>query len=72
MAGMRAFMVNGTLVYTRKAISVRIVLHLAFFGGHRRYILPPLSPSQPVIADDNIICWETFLNFCAFFAFLTF
>ena len=25
-----------------------------------RYITLPLSPSQPVIADDNIICLEPF------------
>ena len=24
-------------------------------GGHPRYILPPLSPSQPVIVGDNIL-----------------
>ena len=29
-------------------------LDLAYFGGHRRYILPPLGPSQPVIADGEI------------------
>ena len=30
--------------------------------------LPPLSPAQPEIADDNIIRWGTFLNFHVFFA----
>ena len=35
---------------------------------HRRYFLPPLSLSQPVIADENIVCWGTFLKFFAFFA----
>ena len=27
------------------------LLDLAYFGGHPRYILPPLSSSQPVIAE---------------------
>ena len=36
--------------------------------GHRRYFLPALSPYQAVIADDNVICWGTSLNFLAFFA----
>ena len=71
MAGMRAFMVNGTLVYTRKAISVRIVLHLAFFGGHRRYILPPLSPFQPVIAGRKMIFLDR-SQYCFFFPFISF
>ena len=35
--------------------------------GHARDILPPLSPSQPEIADDNITCWGTVLSFFAFF-----
>lgn len=43
--------------------------------GHARDILPPLSPSQPEIADDNITCWGTFLNSFPFYqvliAFLT-
>ena len=43
-------------------------LDLACFGGYRPYILPPLSPSQPAIADENMACWGTFLNFFAFFA----
>ena len=43
-------------------------LDLAYFGGIRQYILPSLSPSQPVIADESIICWGTFLNLFAFFA----
>ena len=44
------------------------LLRSRLLGGRRRYILPSLSPSQPVIADENIICWGTFLNFYAFFA----
>ena len=39
---------------------------------HTQYILPPL---RPVIADDNITCWGTFLNSFPFYqvliAFLT-
>ena len=42
-------------------------LGLAYFGGHRRYIVQSDSPSQPVVADDNTICWGTFLDFFAFF-----
>ena len=34
------------------------------FGGHPRYILPHISPSQPVVADNSIICRGIFLNFC--------
>ena len=37
---------------------------LAYFGGHRRYFLPPLSLYLLVI----IFRWGTFLNFFAFFA----
>ena len=37
--------------------SSRTHLHLAHFGGHARHIVPPLSPSQPVIADEKISCW---------------
>ena len=42
-------------------------IDLAYFGGHRRCILPSLSPSQPVIDDGEIIfpdrslelgCWR--------------
>ena len=40
------------------------------FGGHARYILPTLSPSQPVIADEEILCWGTILNLVALFALL--
>ena len=47
----------------------RTFLNLAYFGGHARHILPTLSPSQPVITDEEIICWGTLLNFFAFFAF---
>ena len=36
-------------------------------GGHARHILPPLSRSQPVIADEEVNCWGTFLNFFAIF-----
>ena len=36
-------------------ISLYAFLDLAYFGGHRRYILPPLSPSQSAIADGEII-----------------
>ena len=43
-------------------------LDLAHLGGHGRYFFPPLSPSRPVIADEKIIFWGTFLNFFAFFA----
>ena len=43
-------------------------LDLAYFGGHARHILPIPSPSQPVIADEEITCWGTLLNFFAFFA----
>ena len=32
-----------------------IDLDLDYFGGHRRYILPPLNLSQRVIADGEII-----------------
>ena len=32
-------------------------LDLAHLGGHARHIVPPLSPSQPVIADEKISCW---------------
>ena len=39
---------------------------LAYFGGHRRHNLPPLRPAQPVIADEEIICWGT-LNLFVFF-----
>ena len=43
---------------------------LAHFGGHARRILPPLSPSQSIIADfEQIICWGTLPKFCVFFAF---
>ena len=42
---------------------------LAHLGGHARHILPPFSPSRPVFADEEIICWGTLLNFFAFFAF---
>ena len=31
-------------------------LDLAHFGGHARHIVPPLSPSQPVIADEKMVC----------------
>ena len=48
---------------------LRINLLLDHFGGHARVILPTLSPSQPVIADDEIICWGTLPKFFAFFAF---
>ena len=41
-------------------------IDLAHFGGHARYILPPLRPF--VVADENIISGGTFLNFFAFFA----
>ena len=35
-----------------------------------RYVLLPLSPSQPVIAHDNIICWGTLLNLFACFVYI--
>ena len=35
--------------------SEKTCLDLAHFGGHARHILPPFSPSQPVIADEEII-----------------
>ena len=34
-----------------------IYIDLAHFGGHARHILATLSPSQPVIANKEIICW---------------
>ena len=34
-----------------------IYLDLAPLGRLARYILPPLSPSQPVIAEKKISCW---------------
>ena len=51
---------------------------LAYFGGHRRYILPPLSPSQPVIAGGEFFFPDRSLRrlFCcpvfAFFSFFLF
>ena len=51
-------------------------LHLAHFGGHARHILPPFSHSQPVIADEEMICLGNppevicFLFFCDVFFFL--
>ena len=53
------------LVYRHKHTFV----DLAHFGGQARHILPTLSPSQPVIADEEIICWGTLPKFKAFFAF---
>ena len=44
-------------------------LDLAHFEGHARGVLPPLSPSQPVIADEEIICWGILPKFFAFFVF---
>ena len=48
------------------------------YGGHRRYIRPPLSPSQPVIADGEIffpgrslVCFLVFL-FSLFFTLYLF
>ena len=32
-------------------------LDLAHFEGHARHIVPPLRPSQPVIADEKNYCW---------------
>ena len=32
--------------------------YLAYFGGHPRYILPPLSHSYPLIADENVMCFQ--------------
>ena len=36
---------------------------VARFGGHAPHTLSSLSPAQPVIADEEIICWGTFLKF---------
>ena len=49
-------------------------LDLAYFRGHRRYILPPLSPSQPLIADGDIIFSGSIprLFFCSSFCFFAF
>ena len=48
-------------------------LDLANFGEHARHILPPFSPSQPVVADQEMICWGTLPKFFAFFLlFVTF
>ena len=44
-------------------------LYLARFGGHARHILPPLSPPQPVIADEEIRCWGTLPKLFHLFAF---
>ena len=45
---------------------------LAHLGGHARHILPPFSPSRPVFADEEIICWGTLLKFFDFLLFATF
>ena len=46
-------------------------LDLACFGGHARHILPPLSPSQPVIADGELTFSGSILRlFCCFYSFL--
>ena len=47
---------------------IDLLINLAYFGGHARHILSPLSPSQPVIADGNIICWGTFVNLFTLFS----
>ena len=55
-------------------------LDLAPLGGHARHIFPPLSPSQPVIADEKITGWGKepsrssllSLLFVAFFLFFVF
>ena len=39
------------------SIHKTIYLDLAPFGRLARHILPPLSPSQPVIAEKRISCW---------------
>ena len=55
-----------------------IHLDVAHFGGHARHIVSPLSPSQPVIAEEETICWGKepsrtslfsllFVTFCVFF-----
>ena len=44
-------------------------LDLAHFGRHARHSLPSFSPSRPVIADEEIMCWGTLPKFFAFFAF---
>ena len=48
-------------------------LDLAYFRGHRRYILPPLSPSQPVFflfADGEMIFSGSIPGLFFFFVFL--
>ena len=58
-------------------------LDLAHFGGHARHILPPLSPSQPIIADEEIILlgnppelicslWRSFFRFLPVHNFVSF
>ena len=59
-------------IVAAKYILVRITstyIDLAHFGGHARHILSTLSPSQPVNADEEIVCWKTLPKFFAFFAF---
>ena len=46
----------------RSALYIR-----AYINIRPRYIFATLSPSQPVITGKKNICWETFLNFFAFF-----
>ena len=54
----------------------RPYLDLAYFGGHARYIVQPLSPSRPVFADDNIFVgepsWISLLSWRYFFSFFLF
>ena len=44
-------------------------LDLGYFGGHARHILRSLRPSQPVVADEEIVCWGNLPKFFDFFAF---
>ena len=49
-------------------------IDLAHLGGHARHIVPPVSPSQPVIADEKISCWgkELFRSSVLSLLFVTF
>ena len=55
---------SGTARYAKRLVWTYI--DPANFGGHSRYIIPPLSPSQPVIADDNILLLGKLPKFLCF------